>query len=371
MDCSTAARYVSVLYDTEPVPEDARNHILHCAECQIRLEEYARLTAEIRLIAAQKEDFAGSLELPAFPVQPWFLRRLGSSVRIPRFAVALTIVALIFVSFGWIHSAVHAGISPAFRAQFLYPGLGSTEVLSKAHESNTFVQYAQTGSQEYLTLAATLEVIDIQDGTVHLRLKADLFRRKLTVDEAREELKRLPFQDVAYVPGQNSRLAVTGGEYLTLKGSIVRDTRTQSQPASLASLIPQADEIVISSPVLIRDHELVGLAPQTAARIQCHQPECGVWLYLPQNGLFIFSRQQLQDAVRGTAAMSQLHFNIGDHQYALYSGIPINGGDQPADIWVRYDASYLPSQHGAAAGSDNDVSLGSGEFSGLYATSHK
>lgn len=372
MDCVTAAPFISMLYDSEKVPEDVRQHVLHCVECRKRLQEYSHLTAEIRLVAAQEPDFQRRLDLPLVPRESSFLSRMGTPVRIPRFAVALALVALIVVSFGWFHTAAQAGASPMFRAQFSYPNLGAPQVLSRPHEPNTFIQSVQIANGEYKTLAVTMEIVDIQDQAVQLRLRAKLFNKKLTVDEAKSELKNVPFHELTYIPGNQATVEVASGETLSLTGSIVRESNVGARPSGSAALLPGPDEMVLSSPVLIADQrQIVGSVPASGTRIHCNQPGCGIWLYIPNHGVFVFAKQQWQDATRGIAAVSQLQFSINGHDYLLYSGIPIAGGQQPGDIWVRHDPGYLPSQHGESAAADQQTMLGSGDFTRLYATVSK
>src|SRR4051812_38551848 len=96
MNCIEAAEFVSALCDGEMVPPEAAAHIGGCELCQERLREYSAMGVEMRRVASLET--IPQLEQPAWHGSGSRLARFWQkgweSMRIPKFAFALLVIAV-------------------------------------------------------------------------------------------------------------------------------------------------------------------------------------------------------------------------------------------------------------------------------------
>lgn len=103
MNCAEAAECVSALFDGEPISREVAAHLSDCPECRVRLNEYAEMSAELR-------DMGSAATLEAIPEGRWklaeptaannWLSKWRGTMRIPRFAFALMLIAIFALSGG-------------------------------------------------------------------------------------------------------------------------------------------------------------------------------------------------------------------------------------------------------------------------------
>ena len=55
MDCTAAEPFVSIIYDGEEAPLEAGQHFMTCPSCRAQLHDYARITSEMRMLAAEDQ----------------------------------------------------------------------------------------------------------------------------------------------------------------------------------------------------------------------------------------------------------------------------------------------------------------------------
>lgn len=102
MDCERAAPFISAVYDGENAPSEAVQHISSCPHCRLRLQDYAQMTGELRLLASlQTKDDKQEMEIPVErrKRKRWAPLIMGK-VSVPRFAVALSILAILGLAAG-------------------------------------------------------------------------------------------------------------------------------------------------------------------------------------------------------------------------------------------------------------------------------
>ena len=101
MKCEDAAEFVSALYDGERIPPKAAEHLGGCETCRGRLDAYAGMAAELRRIASLEETVneAGSWQKQEQTRSSWW-HKSTETMRIPRFAFALMLVAIVLLSGG-------------------------------------------------------------------------------------------------------------------------------------------------------------------------------------------------------------------------------------------------------------------------------
>src|SRR5881396_1227200 len=100
MNCQEVQPFVSALHDGESVSKEAAEHIRNCAKCRARLEDYARMGVELRLLASGAPEGA-PIRLPHLPPRG---RRWGpkltTRVLVPRFALGAGVFAILGLSVG-------------------------------------------------------------------------------------------------------------------------------------------------------------------------------------------------------------------------------------------------------------------------------
>lgn len=357
MDCNEAETFVSVLYDGEEVPQEAIRHITACNACTARLQDYARITTEVRLLAAETQNQKTPLIAPVpLPARHSWLTRLGKSVRIPRLALAALGVLVVVSTMGWIRSVGQNSLITSFQCKIKSP-ISAAGCRVEVGQPDSGILF--DGNEGF---AWKIEALKIDEKAVSLRLRIKHFTQSLDPDAARQQLERATPQEISYIPGQQLSLAADGGGTVTLTGSVIhRDAfpREESKPA--ASFLPDADEINIQTPVLIRDgKDFLGFIP-SGARFRVEKgSNNGFSIYIPGQGLFFFTIDPLENGIQGTAFMSQIIFQEEGHYYSLFAQTPIMGGEQPRRIWVVHAKDYLPSQHNLGKSADALVSLRQG-----------
>jgi len=378
MNCVEAELFVSMLYDGEAVPDDARGHIRSCSVCQGCLRDYAELTQRMRVLAAAESQSLDAITRPpGLPRRSNWWRVLGASIRIPRYAVVIFTVILAIACLGWFRTTAQNKVITKFHME-----MTSSRVLpdgSISGETSTgwlevgkpFVSGSYEGYPwgSYETLGEMMEVLSIRKDAVVLRVRFKRFDHYLDSDQLRREMKKVTSQEITYVPEQQISVPVEGGTSILLKGSVGQEEHGSTISVKASSLLPTLDEIGVTAPILLRDgQQVLANQPTAGVQIDCAQHKddtCGVSFYAPKSGLFFFSTRRTEGATKGAAAMSQVLFKEEGHSYTLCSQTPITGGDQPRDIWVLYLKNYLPSRHGGYKEDDALVSLGSGALSAL------
>jgi hypothetical protein len=349
MECPEAQSFVSVVYDGEPVAEEAAEHISGCGSCRQQLHEYAAMGAELRL--------AGSRRADRLPVPAWlasaaprrrFLaaRALTARVNVPWLAVGLCAAVILALSIGI--NLVRAQ-SPALWFQFqLYPAdMARSEpspprvAKSGYRESMAWFWNTQnTGASGFVNkVGSIVSVVDVQSGRVRLAVRARHYQEHPMPRLLERDLGNLKGHEYTYVPGQTLQIPIEGGGTLLLRGEV-----SEHQP-TLAwgyPLEPGANQMILSHFMLVRDQQV--LAPLSGMSTMIGERENRIYLYVPRHGLFTFALQPFAGAVRGTASWSEANFTIDDHHFYLLSGSPITGGDQPHNIWVSLQGDYLPSK---------------------------
>ena len=310
----------------------------------------------MRMLAAESRGLS-ALASPAFPHRDsnWLLG-LGKSVRIPRVAVATFAVVLAVVTIGWIHSTAENRTVTRFICEISGPGFSGGNPLEIGQPD---VETAFSGNEGY---AWKIEVLRIADKEVTLRLQIKHFTQQLDLDTIRKELGKITAQQIDYLPGRQLTIPVDGGGTVKLRGTVVREEELaefKSKPA--ASLLPDRDEINIQTPVLIRDGKELLASTSAGTRFRCEKDsQCSFFIYIPRQGLFVFSANSLAGGIQGKAFMGEIGFQEEGHLYTVLAPTPITGGEQPRDISILHIKNYLPSQHNRPKSEDELVGLGQG-----------
>jgi len=349
MECLEAQPFVSVLYDGEKVPEQAAEHISGCVSCRRQLHDYAAIGAELRLAESQSAD---GLPRPAWLASTAprgrFLpaRALTARVAVPRFALGLAAGLILALSIGINHMRAQA---PALWFQFrVYPAdlRGPESIPPRVVKSGYrepmgwfWTRDKTEGSRSFNKAAGIVSVVNIQTGRVRLAVRARRYEEDPHPNQVERDLGNLKGHEYAYVPGHTLQIPIEGGGTLLLNGQVFEQ---QPKLAWGYPLEPGASQMILTHLALVRDKQVL-TTPGGASAIA--ENGTGICLYLPGQGLFTFALQRFEGAVKGEASWSEAQFTIDGHDFYLFSGSPITGGEQPHDIWVSLKADYLPTKN--------------------------
>lgn len=325
MTCLDAERYVSALYDGEPIPSDAARHIAECGSCRLVLNDYSNMGAEMRLAAAIQTSPLPSLPPPSRRTLWQFLK---ASVRVPRFAIASLIGCLLIATAAAV--ALHAQSRPLW-FQFAY-GLQENpqfdyKVVQAGFEDGGGMIGLLNGSVRGVGVRVRIESISSED--VALRIRAVPSKgMSIGLADVPRSLAGVPITH--YKPGDNLSVAMEGGGVIYLQGKVFDH---QPKIAFGLPLEPEADQLFVRSPVLTAEGRLIGQSSGSNAS----SPRDGAVILNTKEGKFTFALKQFPGAVEAKANWGQIAFKIADVRYRLVAAAPITGGDQPAKLWVRRD----------------------------------
>lgn len=367
MNCHEVKPFVSALHDGESVPREAAEHMRNCLACQARLQDYARIDVELRLLASSTPEEAPT-EMPHLPQ----LRRrwghtLTARVLVPRFALGVGLFAILGLSvgLGWVHA--QSG-GPWFQFD-----------LSNAEKNLSVGCLTQAGDdcQGSVTTSANQEIgirvkaMDIQKDLVRLSVKARVFepvpgnegaKTKYQARGPSEEMIDRMFantnpQEFDYVPGQTLEIPVAGAGKVLLSGEVFK--LRPSFSAQWYPLTLQPNEIALSKAALVRGNQFLGeIEGSGSARGE----NSAIGICVPPVGAFVFGLKPFDGAVEGVAEFGEARFNLGGDQYTLFSATPITGGRQPHAIWVYRGQNCPPSWKTT---SSHPTMIGSGNISNV------
>lgn len=341
MNCSESDVYVSALYDGEPIPPEAAQHITQCASCRRTLSDYSLMSAELRLAVSAASAPLPPLELP--PVKHTRWQFLWRRVSVPRFAVAALIACLIVATAA---TSLMRAQPPTLWFQFGFMTQPGGEPFPYTVAKNGYDDshaMLQSVNGEPVAIALRLKVEEISSDNVLLRCRAVPARVK-TTPEGRITLLGGPeggislngVAGVHYKPGESLAIPIESGGTLFLKGEVMDH---QPKIAFGTPLEPLAGKMVVRSPVLTASDQLLGqLNGASAIADGRAQKAQGVMFNTDAHGVFTFSLRPFPGAVQGKATWGEITFRLDGKNYLLMAAAPITGGDQPRPVWVRHDS---------------------------------
>lgn len=358
MDCNNVGSMISELYDGEPVSPEAVRHIVKCRSCRERLRDYAAMSAEVRLLAAQEREEMemSTMAREAMPKKNSFLFALGKTMRVPRFAAAACALVIISLAGGWAHT--RAQNTPLwFQYRFSFNsegGIGTAGAVTQA--CGPRCEHAITLSESNRVFGL-VDVEKIEGGKVYLSLRLKRFDTLPDFRHLAEQMTDVPVTTYVYQPGNVVRVPVTGGGEVEMEGVIV--TSQEGIPGwPDHSIRISLDTIMVQQGVLIRDGKVIAEMPGSGGvTALTDKSNVGFYAYVPNHGLFAVGLKPFSGAFQGTANYGQIRFAEYGVKYLLLCGMRITGGEQPRPVWVLHLADYQPSQHDPQA-NDEQMQFG-------------
>ncbi|HXN22719.1 MAG TPA: hypothetical protein VOA41_08260 [Candidatus Dormibacteraeota bacterium] len=349
MNCAEAAECVSALFDGEPISREVVAHLSDCKECRARLNDYAEMGAELREAASG----AGAQTIPegrwrlAEPAAATnWLRKWRGTMRIPRFAFALMLIAIFALSGGLaLVKARPGGNGPVLLLSFKIPqgdkAWDCALRTDRGPDSCAFFGANLPGE-----LAVSARFIRREGERVQLGIKTNFtpaaaMQRQYThtfelkmFDGISEQEYWLEREEKLNVPVAQFGTVEVSGEYLDHMPVMASNPRE--------TLDPGKAEFRILSPVLIRDHQM--LVNMARAMAIPDEKDNGVMLHIPREGLFIFSPVPFEEGAEVAVrhGSNQIEFTAEGKSYLLVTGAPITRAEH---VWVRHLPDWHPSNN--------------------------
>jgi hypothetical protein len=372
MNCQEVQPFVSVLHDGETVSREVAGHVRNCSSCRARLEDYARMGVELRLLASSAEEEAPTRLPHLSPRGRGWGPTLTARVLVPRFALGAGVFVILGLSvgLGWMRAQ-----SGGLWFQF---DVSSPETHGGVSGLNQVDDPGQGGffsAGPHKRIAIRVKALDVQNDGVRLMVWTRVFEPG-ELGPGSEEEKAANYQaavassegldrvfanttprEFDYVPGQTREIPVEGGGKLLLKGEVFK--LRPSFSAAWHPVTPKPDEIVLSKAALVRGSEFLGDV-QGSGSAQGTNSAVGVCV--PPLGAFVFALKHFEGAVQGVVEFGEARFKMDGYEYTLFSATPITGGQQPREIWV-YRGQNCPPSWGPAPKTPHMI--GSGTLSNV------
>ncbi|HYL84256.1 MAG TPA: hypothetical protein VE263_08485 [Candidatus Angelobacter sp.] len=336
MNCAEAAECVSALFDGEPILRETAAHLSDCEECRARLNDYAEMGAELR-------DLAGAAAPQAIPEGQWrladpvaatnWLLKWRGTMRIPRFAFALMLAALLALS---LSTGLFLTRATGTNGWFAYEVLGRdgkmimSGAVSPHGEGNPY--YDADAGMTYPDGIVWFKVRMMERVGDAEKIGVRAWWVPKGESRAAERPDNMPEQEFLYSPSKDLKIPVEGYGNLEIKGKF-----SPTLPETVGrGMYPEWGRFRIDPPVLlVHDKELLGKYIGGGGELLLG----GAYFAYGQQdqGWFVFSSKPIAGAVEGTLTMNQIEFTLDGKQYSLLTGDPIAFGR--INIWVKHYAS--------------------------------
>jgi hypothetical protein len=359
MKCEETAEFVSALYDGERIPREAAEHLGQCDRCGDRLAAYSAIGAELRRAASQ----LGPLEVTGCKwdvrerTRPTWRKVCLESMRIPRFAFALMLVAILLLSGGLLVRARPNETGSVLWLAVKMPPDNKVFHVAIATDgeprSDGFGHFMSVPTGGILSMNARF--LRREGERVEFGVKTRYENPAPHFSgSAEDRLKDIAEQDVWVEPGKYAEVSVPGLGAAQFAGDFI-DHKPPSFFTPEDTVDPKANEFRIFSPVLIRGKEVV-FNEGGASSSGESTPGTGVAVYWPGEGRFLFSPAPFKGAVEGSVFESQVKFSLNGQEFVLLTAVPVTRQEH---IWMKHEPLYKPSAHNPEA-NDDEGSLGGG-----------
>jgi hypothetical protein len=218
MKCEEVVEFVSAICDGQTIPRDAAEHLGQCRSCHTLLSEYAELGAELRCIASLesiRETKANSWEQTPRSAGSWWRKGWGT-VKIPRFAFALLLVAVIALASTMVIGSVRAHT----RGRVLM----LTAKPAEGHTLPCTLSVTGGGSCRFVQMEGTAD----GRGVYKFRIIADegkqivLGIRSARIDRqvSNDDIDQLPEATYPFKPGETLHIEVPGAGDMAVNGEL-------------------------------------------------------------------------------------------------------------------------------------------------------
>ena len=363
MNCEEAAVSISALFDGEAVSREAAAHVSECEQCQYRLNEYARMAQELRRLAIAEAPRAPTAATwKAAARSHGVLSHWRKSMRIPRFAFAGMVIAILLLSGGLaLVKARTSAVGPALSLTIKHPS--SDNVMHCAIRTREIErQPAQCGFMTMVeggTLRLSVRFVKREKDRVLLAIKTNFENGSTpTSFDGRVDA---PEQQYWLEPDKVLGVPVTGTAPLEISGEFLDHVPAFGLLAQ-ETFDAGPNEFRVFSPLLLKDNQLI--ANMTGALGRGEGSDAAVALYVPAEGRFVFSPIPFVGAIQGNLQANQITFELDGKAYLLTTAAPISRADH---VWVLHEPQWRPSEQTSTSEDDKAAFLASGKLGNFLA----
>jgi hypothetical protein len=339
MNCEQAAEFVSALFDGERIPSEAAAHIGGCAVCGARMRDYAMMAAEVRRASCD-------LSLQQIPEGQWkaakpavanWMRNWRETMRIPRFAFAVMLIAIVSLAVGI--AIVRAnGSQRWFRYQVRTPAGGTIE--SGLVEANPKGNIPDPGPVFSLVtpdgvLVNIVRVLDAKGGAERLGVRALWLPPSVTRNEAIKQVQSTSETEIWIVSGQEIKFPVAGYGDLTITGQLIDKLPDENNPQEQGLYPKQGQFRVMSPQILLRDGRLISSGGGEGRDMTIDGSYFAY--FVPRDGWYLIAFSDFPGAHEGVINDNRVEFKLDGKSYELIAPAPIVPPGN-TKIWARHIA---------------------------------
>ena len=358
MRCEDAAEFVSALYDGETIPRAAAEHVSFCQVCQLRLKEYIEMGVELRRMAslnAESEVKDRTWEMQPGTIRRWW-QKGWETMRIPRLAFALSLMAVVALSSGLtligVRAHEHGSVAllkialPDKEAGMnSLPCPLSTEDKNYSDCDNSIGMIS--GSFSY-----KIKLLSRDGNRIQLGVRTAFVNRANSTETVAQKLQGAIEREYWFVPGETLRIDVDELGPVAVTGEWQDHMPYFAKMDLEHNLEPGPNELRMISPILLRDDRVVFDAQGGAAT--SNGPNAAFWVNVPGDGVYVLSMSPLPDSVEAHAADNRVAFEISGQSYQFVTGAPITREEK---IWILHRANAKPPMNGVFGTAKSDALL--------------
>ena len=337
MNCEKAAESISALCDGERIPREVAEHLGACEDCRARLNEYLQMSAELKRMAiiAAPQGVRDVSWGPQETIQSIWLQTWRESMRIPRYAFGLMLLAILSLGAGiaivrannverWFQFEVRAR-----DGRTALRGVMSAEPKEPVRPAGVHI------SEPDGTLAVTVRVLAGAGGSEKLGVRAMWLPQNADQSGIQETVLGTPERDFWMISGQKLSMPVKGYGEIEITGQLL-DKLPDEQNSSEMRLYPKEGQFQVIAPqvLLVDGHVLSqgggnGLRQSTEGSFFAY--------YSPHDGWYIFAFTAFPGATEGKINDNQVEFTLDGRAYTFLAAAPIVDRSV-TKIWVQHHA---------------------------------
>jgi hypothetical protein len=338
MKCDEAAEFVSALCDGELIPRAEAEHIGTCPACQLLMREYIEMGAELRRVASLEGAESTTPRVWSGPESlfaNWW-KRGWRTMRIPRlaFVTLIAAIAVLGSSLALVKVRAHSE-GTVLVLKVARPDAEPVACPLSTRDRN-YATCGFFGTTNGKNIGYKIDLLGHDGSRVQLGVRTKNLGAR-TGPEDLADIQGEPQQEVDFEPGETLKIDMPGTGMLTVTGEWFDHMPAFIGTGSNREIDPQANELRMVMPLLLRDGTLVGdlegasaTAPDLAAVI----------VYIRGEGLFILSPTPVKGAVKAHVNLSRITFNEDAHAYTFLTGVPVTRSNH---LWVLHNAGFKPS----------------------------
>lgn len=345
MNCNEVSEDISLLCDGRQASREASLHIGNCQNCRERMNSYAAMGSELRLLASlqNKSVFSEDAVCVAQSTNKfsWWQKGL-TTMRISRLAFAFMAITIVVLSTGLAVIRARAAVGPVLELKYKLPPTGRTTLCVMTTDGNPRSNHCGgTSRLPSGLLLFNARLISTKEGRAQLGIKKTFVpgAGSSPVSDFEVAIKDVPEELVSLESGQKKEIVVPGFGTIEMEG-----TYLDHVPALLYSpdeaLDPKPNEFRVVSPVLVRDNEVI-VNVDGSSSIDTGDPDATLMFYVPNEGRYLICVRPFDGAEEGTVHLGQVKFSIEGHEYLLLTSMPITTADH---VWVKHEPDFKPSE---------------------------